>query len=152
MWHHRVWRVIGLRADGVVEDDEPRVGLGDLAQLRERFALAIESIEGVEHVDDVEGTADRARDVEHVANMEPDLRPGHARILDRFGVAIDSLDVAPSIAAQVVGAAAAPATYVKRPLVWIFRDRAKGAINRLLLAGMRVVAVANQREDALAFE
>ena len=65
---------------------------------------------------------DGAWDVEHVANVEADRGVGRARIVDRLGVAIDSLDMTPSMTAQVVGAAAAPASDVEQPLSGIFRN------------------------------
>jgi len=92
MRHHWVRRITGLRADGVVEDNELRSTLCDFPQPRKRIVLAIERIERVEHVDDVVGASDCARHVEHVANVKAYLGISGSRIFDRLGVAIDSLD------------------------------------------------------------
>src|SRR5208337_802437 len=143
MRHHWVRRITGLRADGVVEDNELRSTLCDFPQPRKRIVLAIERIERVEHVDDVVGASDCARHVEHVANVKAYVGISGSRIFDRLGVAIDSLDAPPSIPEQVVAAAAAPASDIEQPLPGIFRDRAEGALDRLLLARMRIVTVAN---------
>src|ERR1700687_4098821 len=139
-------------ADRIVEDGKARAQLGDFPQRRERVALIRERIEGVEHIDDIELARDGRGDVEHVASVKLDIGIGCLCVSDRIVVAIDSRETAPSMTAQIFRAPAATASNIEDQVPRIFRNRAKRTLNRFLLASMRVIPVANDRENPLTLE
>src|SRR5882762_9296347 len=145
-------RLIRRAADRIVEDNQTCAVLGDFPQRRESVALIGERIERVEHIDDIELACDVRRDVEHVASVKLHLGISSLSVRDRIVVAIDSRELAPSMAAQIFRAPAATASNVEHPAPRIFRNRAKRPLNRLLLTGMRVIPIANKRKNPLTLE
>src|SRR5437879_8513944 len=84
--------------------------------------------------------------------MKFDIGIGCLRIGDRIVVAIDSLEIAPSMTAQIFRAPSATTSDIENPVPRIFRSRVERALDRFLLTSMRVITIANESKNPLTLE